>query len=351
MKMSNPSTRNAATPVDVTRRQVLTGIAAASTAAFLPGRVWSAQATGSIDVHHHVFPPEFIAVARANSISPAVIEQWTLARTLEEMDRNGIQSAVASITQPGVWYGNVEQGRTLARQCNEYMARLNVDHPGRFGFFASIPQPDIEGSLREIAYALDVLKADGIGLMTSHGDKWPGDPVYAPLFEELNRRKAVVYFHPTGADCCRSLMPNVTPNLIEYPHDTARAITSLLFSGTFVKFRDIRYLFSHAGGTLPVLAGRIAQLATPKDRAEKMPMGLEYELQRLHFEVGNSANRSAIAALTNLVPMSQIMLGSDYPYVPVGATNDGLNKLGLSAKDLRAIRRDNALKLLPGLKN
>ncbi len=336
---------------DPARRRVLMGLGAAGAAAMMPARMWAAPPTGSIDVHHHVFPPEFLTVARAHSVSPAIIEQWTLQRTLDEMERNGVQTAVASITQPGVWFGDVQQGRALARSCNEYMARLAVDHPGRFGFFAAIPLPDTEGSLREIAYALDVLKADGIGLMTSVGDKWPGDPSYAAIFDELNRRKAVVYVHPTGPDCCRALMPYVTPNLIEYPQDTARAITSLLFSGTLLKQRDIRFLFSHAGGTLPVLAGRISQLATPKDHAEKMPQGLDHELQRLYYDVANSANRAAIGALTAIVPLSQVMLGSDYPYVPIGVTNDGLNDLGLSAVDLAAVRRGNALKLLPRLKS
>ena len=337
----------------VPRRRLLTGLVAAATTLALPRTLWAgapAATTGFIDVHHHVFPPAFMAVARANSVSPAAIEQWTLARTLDEMERNGIATAIASITQPGVWYGQVEQARTLSRQCNEYMAQLASDHPGRFGFFASVPLPDTEGSLRELAYALDVLKADGIGLITSYGDKWPGDPAYAPVFEELNRRKAVVYFHPTGADCCRGLMPSVTPNIIEYPHDTARAITSLLFTGSFLKYRDIRFLFSHAGGTLPVLAGRIEQLATPKDKAEKMPQGLNFELARLYYEMANSANRSAMDALKNIVPLSQVMLGSDYPYVPVGVTNEGLNNLGLSAAELKGIRRDNALTLLPRLK-
>jgi predicted TIM-barrel fold metal-dependent hydrolase len=170
------------------------------------------------------------------------------------------------------------------------------------------------------------------------------------VLEELNRRKAVVYYHPTGADCCRTLMSSVTPNLIEYPHDTARAITSLLFTGSLMKYRDIRFVFSHAGGTLPVLAGRIAQLATPKDKAEKMPQGLNAELARLHYEMANAANRAAWSALATVAPVSQIMLGSDYPYVPVGATNEGLAGLGLSASELLAVRRDNALKLLPRLK-
>lgn len=333
-------------PVDDTRRRLVGGLAMLGAATLLPRRSPAAIPAGSIDMHHHVFPAQFLDIARVQTANPAIVEQWTLQRTLEEMDRNGIGMAVVSITQPGVWFGNVEQGRALARQCNEYMARLRVDHPGRFGFFAALPLPDVEGSLRELAYALDVLKADGIGLMTSYGDKWPGDPLFAPVFAELNRRKALVGFHPTGADCCRGLLPGVTPNLIEYPQDTARAILSLLYSGTLARQGDIRYLFSHAGGTLPVLAGRVAQLATPKDRAAWMPQGLNHELQKLWFEVANSANAAAIGALTSIVPTSQVMLGSDYPYVPIGVTNIGLESLGFDAATLAAIRRGNALRAL-----
>lgn len=331
----------------LTRRSMLAGMASLSVAGAWPG-ILKAGTADSIDVHHHVFPPAFLAAARSGSVSPAVIEQWTLERTLAEMDKNGVATSIVSITQPGVWFGDVERSRALSRECNEYMARLKADHQGRFGFFAAVALPDVDGALNEIAHALDVLKADGIGLMTSYGNKWPGDPAFSLVFDELNRRKALVYFHPTGAECCRQLMPQVTPNIIEYPHDTARAITSLLFSGTLSMQRDIRFLFSHAGGTLPMLAGRIEQLASAKDKAEKMPKGLKFELSRLFYEMANSANRSSFAALSNLVPTGQIMLGSDYPYVPIGVTNEGLDTLGLSKGTLRAIRRDNALRMLKG---
>ncbi|HLK70351.1 MAG TPA: amidohydrolase family protein [Steroidobacteraceae bacterium] len=332
-----------------TRRDVLAGLAALSSSVMLAPAPRAASGGDFIDVHHHVFPPQFSAIARLHTVNAGVIDRWTLQHSLDEMDRNGVRTAVASITQPGVFFGDNAQARSLARICNDYMARLRQEYPGRFGFFAALPLPDVDASLREAAYALDELKADGIGLMTSVGNQWAGDPAFAPLFEELDRRGSVVYFHPANPACCRALMSYVTPNLIEFPHDTARAITSLMFSGTLVKRRNIKFLFSHAGGTLPVLAGRIEQLATPQQKADFLPQGIQYELQRLYFDVADSANRAALGALTAWVDLSHVMLGSDYPYVPIGVTSDGLTQLGYSAQQLRAIRRDNARLLLPRL--
>jgi len=310
-----------------------------------------------IDVHHHVLPPVYMAEARERVIAqgqgylPAPVLQWTPENSLAEMDQNGVATAVVSISTPGIWFGDVQAARTLARKCNEYSARLVRDHPGRFGFFAAVPLPDTEGSLREITYSLDVLKAYGIGLLTSYGDKWLGDAAYAPVFEELNRRKAVVYVHPNGPDCCRELMPHVPYVMTELPHDTTRAVTSLLFSGSFTRFRDIRFIFSHAGGTLPVLAGRIARQGSAiKELAEKVPNGVEYELRRLYYEIAGSANRPAMSALMSLVPTSQIIFGSDYPWGRTGANAGGLTNLGLSATDLRAIERENAIALFPRLR-
>jgi 6-methylsalicylate decarboxylase len=345
------------------RREFLSTVAALGVGALLPGEAWMPQAPAPankprlIDVHHHILPPAYLEEARDRLVAqqqgymPARVLAWSPANALAEMDQNGVATSIVSISPPGIWFGNVQSARSLARKCNEYAAQLARDYPGRFGFFASIPLPDTEGCLREIAYALDVLKAEGVGLLTSYGDKWPGDPAYATVFEELNRRKALVYFHPTGPNCCRDLIPKVPVMLTEFPHDTTRAITSLLFSGSLTRFRDTRFLFSHGGGTLPILADRISQYsAQVKDLADKVPNGVEFELKRLYYDIASAANPPAMAALMKLVPTSQILFGSDYPFVPIGATAGGMTRLGVSAADLQLIGRDNALALLPRLK-
>jgi predicted TIM-barrel fold metal-dependent hydrolase len=222
-------------------------------------------------------------------------------------------------------------------------------HAGRFGLFAVLPLPDTEASLQEIEYAYSVLKAGGVGLVTNYDDKWLGHPDYQPVFEELNRRKSVVFVHPATSSCCRTLLPDVSPILIEMPQETARAVTNLLFTGTFSRFKDIRFIFTHAGGNVPMLLGRMHQYG-PKNIAEKAPNGIEYELKRLYYDIAGTAYRPAIAALTSLVPTTQILFGSDNPFVPLAETADGIMQLGFSAEDLARIGRDNALTLLPRLK-
>ncbi len=337
------------------RRQFLFSSAALGAGVILPSMAAYGQTGGLIDVHHHILPPVYLKEAReqvlaqVQNILPPAVANWTPQKSLEEMDRLGIATSILSVSSPGIWFGKAEAGRALARQCNEYAAAMGRAHPGRFGSFASIPLPDTEGSLKEIEYALDVLKADGICLLSSYGDKWLGDPAYATVLEELNRRKAIVYVHPTAPNCCRDLMSYIPQPLTEFPHDTTRTITSLLYTGSFSRLRDIRFIFSHAGGTMPMLAGRIVQLGKRKDLAEKVPQGVEYELQRLYYEIANSANKSAMAALMNLVPTSQIMFGSDHPFVPLPVTTEGFARLGLTPAEVQAIGRGNAIRLMPRL--
>lgn len=309
-----------------------------------------------IDVHHHLLPAAWIAEAHDHKPGrgwPAHITSWTPQRSIENMDRYGIATALTSIGLPGVWWGDVEAARRLARFCNEYAAQMARDYPGRFGFFATLPMPDIDGSLAEIAYALDVLGAAGIGFLTSYGTgtetQWPGNPAFVPVWEELDRRRAVAYFHPTVPGCCANLMPDVPVAAVEYVFDTTRAITNLLYTGTLTRFQEIRYLFSHAGGAVPMLAGRIAHVGGESDaRAARFPQGAEFELKRLRFELATSVSTPALAAVRAFLPVEQIFLGTDYPYVTMDATIDGFERAGLSERDVRRIERENALALFPG---
>ncbi len=309
-----------------------------------------------IDVHHHILPPAYMLRAREQILvisdrDHSRLLNWTPAGAVEEMDKAGIATAITSLGLPGVWFGGVKAARSLARECNEYAAKMVRDYPGRFGFFAAIPLPDQEGSLREAEYALDVLKADGIGLVSSYDNEWPGDARFAPVFDELNRRKAVVFIHPAVPGCCDHLMPGIPTSTIEFLFDTTRAITSLLVNGAFSRFPEIRFIFCHAGGTMPMVAARTsAFVQRHKEIADRLPSGADFELRKLYYDVANSTNASSMAALMNLVPTSQMLFGTDFPYVPAAVTAGGLDHFGLSSADLQAINRENATRLFPRLR-
>jgi 6-methylsalicylate decarboxylase len=299
-----------------------------------------------IDVHHHIVSPGFVEELRSRLQPPTL--SWTPQRSIEDMDRAGVATAITSVTTPGVWIGDHEQGRRLARDSNDYAARLAADYPGRFGIFVAVPLPHIEASLREIEYGLDVLGADGISLFTSYRDKWLGDPAFEPVMAELNRRSAVVFVHPEAPLCCRGLLPGVHEHVLEYGFDTTRAIARILFSGTASRYRDIRWIFCHGGGTTPFLAERLVRApGINKSLAQYVPDGVMAELQRFHYDVAQIAHPMALAALTRLVPISQILWGTDFPFRLGMEYVEGLGEFGFSTEDLRQIDRENALRLLP----
>jgi predicted TIM-barrel fold metal-dependent hydrolase len=342
-------------PADIGRRSFIAGgIAAVSAAATGVLRAIPAAAQVDprrIDVHHHLAPPRWIAdVVVGRSTGQRPLANWSPAKAIEDMDKGGVATAVTSISEPGVWFGDNETARKLARACNEYAAKLASDHPGRFGMFAALPMPDIDGSLREATYALDTLKADGVCLMTSYQSKYLGDPAFRPLLEELNRRKAVVYTHPVRADCCRNLVAEVAVPTVELPFDTTRTILSVVFSGTAVRFPDIRYIWSHAGGALPMLMNRIERYAAGrKDFTDRYPQGVRHELQKFYYDTASGSYPSVLAPLLQLVKATQVVFGTDFPFGSSAATAKGLADYGLGEADLRAIGRDNAARLFPRL--
>src|SRR5882724_1818980 len=347
-----------ALPASPARRNFLAGGAAAlglGASAALSGMDRAAAQAPAvktrIDVHHHFIPQFHIdAMTAPGRRAGGPPPKWSPALSLEDMDKSGITTSVLSIAQPGVWYGNnVEESRKLARQLNEYGARLVKDHPGRFGLFACIAPPDVLGSLKEIEYAFDTLKADGIGLLTSYQDKYLGDPSFAPVYEELNRRKAVVYVHPTTPDCCRGLVPGIPPSSIEYATDSTRTIAHLVFTGTAMRFPDIRWIFSHSGGTLPFLTSRFVRLAEER-RPANLPDGPLPEFRKFYYELAEGNTPGQIAALLKMVSISQVMYGTDFPFRDGAEINQGIADWGFSAAEQQAIERENALKLMPRVK-
>jgi 6-methylsalicylate decarboxylase len=341
------------------RRQFLAGLGAAGAATILSAPAALGQAASElIDTHHHFFPPAYLKRQLdwegARKIPPFPgVPDWTPARAIEKMDQSGVRTAVLSLAStPGLWFDDgAEAASKTARLCQDYAAEMRKDYPGRFGIFAPLSMMDIDATLKEIEHAFDIIKADGINLQTNYGDKWLGDPVYKPVLEELNRRKAVIYVHPLVAACCGRLSVGTFPAVIEVPHDTTRTVTSLLLSGSFARYRDIRWLFSHAGGTIPMMAGRIDSFYGARPNVKEFaPDGIPGELKRLHYDTANATSAPAMAALMKLVPVSQITYGSDYPYFPLDQITN-LRQLGLTQEQLRDIGSGNAKRLISSLRS
>jgi predicted TIM-barrel fold metal-dependent hydrolase len=338
----------------LSRRNFVSGAAALAAMGLSKGA--AAQTTEvtkpyRIDVHHHLSPPTYIAASNVGNFGEPLMKSWTPEKSLGDMDQAGVAVAMLSVTTPALNFISGDAARKLARECNEYAVRLMADHPGRFGSFATIPLTDIDGSLQEIAYALDTLKADGICLMTSYGDKWLGDPLFLPVMEEFNRRKALVCTHPTTANCCINLVRTQQPQMIEWGTDTTRTIADIIFSGNAQRFRDIRWIFSHAGGTMPFLIERFVRnpLLVPNARPT-VPDGTLAELRRFYYDTAQTSNKGSMSALSAIIPVSQIVFGTDFPYRTSIDHVKGLRDSGVfTDAQLIDIERGNALKLLPRL--
>ena len=279
------------------------------------------------------------------------IPDWDIQSSLALMDRHGIATAITSISEPGIFFGDETFRRELARRCNEFSAQLINDYPQRFGAFAILPLPDIDATLRELEYALDSLKLDGVVLLSNVDGRYPGDPLFDELFAELNRRKAVVFLHPTVPAINSELKLDLPPFLIEFVFDTTRAVTNLVYSGTLERCPDIRFIVAHAGGTIPFLAYRIAmgQIMLPG-----VPQGVLTYLKQLYYDTALSVNPIALRSLQALVDAPHILFGSDYPFAPEVAVSlfvQGIQNFdGFDERARNAIEREGALALFPRFK-
>jgi predicted TIM-barrel fold metal-dependent hydrolase len=359
----------------VSRRSLLTvgALGAAGIAASgLIGRAGAAPAAkGPIDVHHHIFPPIFAKMWAespgwtANSTDPVLklTQKWSPSWMIERLDEAGVGMAVMSNNdRPFTGALPIEQRRTLAREVNDYAAKLASDNKGRLGQFAYLPMPDVDGSLKEVAYTLDTLKVHGVHMMTSYTDPrdakldvWLGDPMFDPLFQELNRRKATVFVHPRAPNCCRNLMPYVPAQfttLIEYPYDTGHTIESLLVTGQLAKYRQINWIFCHTGSVIPGLALRFddgAKDSVDLDFQKVAPQGITAELQRLNWDTAGYTSRPLMAALLAFTSIDHVLFGTDTPFVTPSRNLSYLSTTGLTEDQKRLVMRENALRLMPAL--
>ena len=332
----------------INRLNFVAGLAAGAGLAALPGPALP-QSAGRIDVHHHFASPYWMRTA--DGISPQTMgiwHPWTPQKSIATMDEGGCQKAMLSVTTPGISFGDNAQSQRLARDSNEYAAKMRSDYPGRFGIFTAMPFPDVDACLKEIAYGLDTLKADGVGLFTSYGKYYLGDPIFDPIFDELNRRKAVLFVHPTSAQCCAGLLqPQITDADIEYGTDTTRAIAHLVMSGKTIKYPNVKIIWSHAGGTMPYLQWRFRRETRnmPKYPDGRQPT-FEDEARKMYYDTAQAAVPAPMAAIAKMIPVEHLLFGTDYPYNTVKELVDGLATCGVfNADQLAQIGRGNAVAL------
>ena len=303
----------------------------------------NAKQTWRIDVHHHVVPPQY-----ADDSLPIKVPD--VEGQLQSMDDWRIGAAITSVT-PRVVLKNLNRLREVARRCNEFQARRLENCPSRFGAFALLPLPDVDGALEEISYALDVLRLDGVGMFSSVTDRYLGDPLFDPVFAELDQRKCAVFIHPTHCEAPEHTQLHAPPFVVEYVFDTTRAVVNLIHSGTVNRCPDIRFIIAHGGGTVPFLAQRIAMMEG--HRGAKGVTGVMRSLKSFYYEVASTTSAYALRSLQELVNSSQILWGSDMPFVYGTRLQEEVDHWerydGFDVVARADIERQNALRIFPRL--
>ncbi|MCK9579762.1 MAG: amidohydrolase [Methanoregula sp.] len=314
---------------------------------------------GIIDVHHHVIPQEYIESLKEIGINSSLgrnLPHWDVGETLRVMDKNGVATSFVSISAPGVYFREAKDPQDfairLSRQMNEICADLVRDHPARFGAFAILPLPDVDAALSELKYALEVLHLDGVTLLSNYDGYYLGDPRFDRLLAELNRRKAVVFVHPMTPPGMEAIHLGFPEMMMDVCFDTTRTAYSLVLSGQTEKYPDIRFILSHAGGTVPYIVARVKGAAMFCQLGKTIPKGLEYYLQRFYYDTALSAAPCALSSLHALVDSSRILFGSDYIFatdVAFERGRKGIREYGrFTGEDIAAIECGNTRALFPG---
>ncbi len=320
--------------------------------------IWRGTGSPRVDVHSHFLPAEYLAAmqrAGVTDVDGFPLPSWNVEAHLEAMDRYGVAMSLLSISSPGLRFVQGETARRLARSVNQTARGIIDEHPQRFGAFALLPLPDVDGALAEIQYALDVLKLDGVGLYSNYDGVYLGTPQFRKVFEELNQRRAVVFIHPTQPPGFSRLSVELPAPAIEFPFDSTRMVASLIGSGTLGRCPDLRVIVPHGGGTIPFLAPRMAHFVgmTPHQPAGTGLKEMMAHIQSLFFDLAAATHPGALQALCALVPPTQLLSGFDFPFMPAPSMGSAIAEMNttklFSAQDRTAIASGNAFGLLPRL--
>lgn len=303
----------------------------------------STGALRRIDTHHHVVPPFYREWLQRKGLTAGgkPIPEWSPEAALSLMDQTGVRAAILSVSTPGVGPGGTDEAAQMARAVNEYSAQVAQDHPGRFGFFATVTMPDLDRAKTEVAHALDDLGADGVVLLTNTDGTYLGDESLHPLLEELDARAAVAFIHPSALPA--EPVDGIAPYVADFLLDTTRAAINLARTGTLERFPRIRFILSHAGGFLPFAASRVAAAAAPDG---DMDHGLDL-LRRFYFDTALSASSSSLPSLLAFAKPDHVLYGSDFPYAPAARSRYFTEQLDAFDLDHPAVDHRNAEKLLP----
>jgi aminocarboxymuconate-semialdehyde decarboxylase len=309
-----------------------------------------------VDLHHHVIPDFYWEASNedGNAAGGITPPRWTLDGAIAYLDEAGIDTAVASISTPGVHFGDDTAARTLAREVNEYLADIKRVRPDRFGAFAVLPLPDIDGSLEQIAYAFDVLELDGVSILTNADGSYLGESRFEPIFAELQRRAATVFVHPTASPDPIAHTLGLPDSLLDYPVDTSRAVAKLHYSNTFARTPDVKYVFVHAGGTIPYLASRFAIVDEMDVIAGADERGAFTDvLPRLYWDTASAFSDPVLHMLRSLTGLENVAFGTDYPYPRDAISIAGLRQLQKTAEldddERRGVLGETAARLIPRL--
>jgi 6-methylsalicylate decarboxylase len=310
----------------------------------------------TVDLHHHVIPDFYWQASNedGNAAGGITPPRWSLDAAIAYLDEARIDLAVASISTPGVHFGDDAAARALARRVNEYLADLKRQRPDRFGGFAALPLPDVDGSLEQIEYAFDVLDLDGVSMMTNADRSYLGDSRFDPIFAELQRRAAVLFVHPTASPDPVAHTLGLPDSLLDYPVDTSRAIAKLHYSNTFARTPDVKYVFPHAGGTIPFVAPRFAIV----DEMNVIPGADERgtftdALPRLYWDTASAFGDPVLHLLRSVTGLHNVAFGTDYPYphddISIGGRRALEGTAELADAERRAVLGETASRLIPRL--